>query len=131
MDKLTVLTLLNDYWRYAATDPARAHAMYHDDAVLELPQSQERFEGKADFLAWRKIYPAEVEAKIKRVRGHGDFWVAELLIRYYGGAWNYGCTILEFRDDKVARETIYFAEGWAAPDWRAAWRTAWQDESLD
>lgn len=129
MDKPTLLAAINDYWRYAPTDPERAHAIYHDDAVLEFPQSQERFEGKANFLAWRRIYPANVEAKIRRVRGQGDFWVAEVSIRYDGGPWNYGCAIMEFRDDKIIRETIYSAEGWQAPDWRAPWRAEWQDES--
>jgi hypothetical protein len=128
MNKPALLAALNDYWRFAATDPERAHAMYLDDAILEFPQSQERFEGKANFLAWRKLYPADVEAKIRRVRGGGDFWVAELSIRYDGGAWNCGCTILEFRDEKIARETIYFAEGWLAPEWRSAWRAPWRDE---
>ena len=102
MDELTLLAALQRYWQFAATDPDRAHEMYHEDAVLEFPQSQERFEGKANFLPWRKLYPAQVEARIRRVRGGGDFWVAELSIRYDGGAWNYGCSILEFRGDKVA-----------------------------
>jgi hypothetical protein len=30
--------------------------------------------------------------------------------------------ILEFRGDKVARETIYVTEPWDAPEWRAPWR---------
>jgi hypothetical protein len=91
--------------------------------------TQLRFEGKANFIAWRKIYPAAVEAKIRRIRGQGNVWVAEISIRYDGGVWNYGCSIHEFRGDKIARETIYFAEGWEAPEWRAPWRAAWQDES--
>ncbi len=130
MDEATLLAALRRYWEYAATDQEKAHEMYHDDAVLEFPQSQERFEGKANFIAWRKIYPASVEAKIKRIRGQGDFWVVEISIRYDGGARNYGCSILEFRGEKIARETIYFGEGWEAPGWRAAWRAAWKDESL-
>ena len=35
-----------------------------------------------------------------------------------------GVSILEFRGDKVARETIYTAEPWDAPDWRKPWRSA-------
>lgn len=38
-------------WEYAATDQAITHEIYHDNAVLEFPQSQERFEGKANFMA--------------------------------------------------------------------------------
>jgi hypothetical protein len=130
MNEATLLAALRRHWGYEATDKEISHEIYHDDAVLEFPQSQERFEGKANFIAWRKIYPAAVEFKIRRIRGRGDFWVAETAIRYDGGAWNYGCSILEFRDDKVARETIYVTQGWEAPDWRAPWRAAWQDEAL-
>jgi hypothetical protein len=130
MDEASLLAALRRYWEYAATDSEKAHELYHDDAVLEFPQSQERFEGKANFMAWRKIYPASLQFKIKRIRGRGDFWVVENTISYDGGAWNYGCSILEFRGDKIARETIYVGEGWEAPGWRAAWRAAWKDESL-
>lgn len=98
--------------------------------MLEFPQSQERFVGKQNFISWRKIYPAAVEFRVRRIRGRGDLWVAELSVRYDGGAWNYGCSILEFRGDKVARETIYITQGWEAPEWRALWRAAWEDESL-
>jgi hypothetical protein len=31
-------------------------------------------------------------------------------------------SILEFRDERVVRETIYVSEGWEAPEWRARWR---------
>jgi hypothetical protein len=33
-----------------------------------------------------------------------------------------GDQLLEFRDDRVARERIYIMEGWEAPDGRAPWR---------
>lgn len=130
MDEATVRATLQRYWQYARTDQDVAHAMYHDDAVLEFPQSQERFEGKANFMAWRKIYPAAVECSIGRIRGASNFWVAEVRIRYNDGPWNYGLTLLEFSGDKIIRETIYYAESWQAPAWREPWRAAWPAESL-
>ena len=39
-------------------DPDLAHAMYHEDAVLEFPQSGERFIGVENFREWRSNYPA-------------------------------------------------------------------------
>ena len=131
MDEPTFRAAFQRYLDYGATDSEMAHAMYHDDAILEFPQSQERFEGKANFMAWRKIYPADVAFKIRQIRGHGNIWVVELSIRYDGGVWNYGCSIFECRGDKVARKTIYFASGWEAPAWRAPWRAAWRDELGD
>jgi hypothetical protein len=43
MDEATVRAMLEQHFEYASSDPDRAHAMYHDDAVLEFPQSGERF----------------------------------------------------------------------------------------
>ena len=37
------------YFEYAGRDVDRAHEIYHEDAVLEFPQSGERFEGLANF----------------------------------------------------------------------------------
>jgi hypothetical protein len=36
--------------------------------------------------------------------------------------------LLEFRGERVARETIYIGEGWTAPEWRAPWRSPWVGE---
>lgn len=71
MDEPTVRSALQRYWQYAPTDADIAHAIYHDDAVLEFPQSHERFEGKSNFIAWRRIYPAAVECSIGPIRGGG------------------------------------------------------------
>ena len=125
MDETGARAALRHYVdRSAAGDNDGAHDIYADDAVLDMPQSGERFEGVASFKAWRKDYPAAVELDIRRVRGGGDVWTAEVAIRYDGGPWNYGVTILEFRGEKVARETIYYAEAFPAPEWSAAWRAA-------
>jgi ketosteroid isomerase-like protein len=107
-----------------AGDTDRAHEIYLDDAVLEFPQSGERFEGVPNFREWRRNYPANVELEIRRVDGGGDVWFAEAAVRYDGGPWNYGVSRHEFRGDKIAHETIYYAEAFPAPDWRAKWRAA-------
>jgi SnoaL-like domain len=124
VDAATFTAMLTQHFEYAASDPDRAHAMYHDDAVLEFPQSGERFVGVENFRAWRSAYPASTSVEIREVRGRDDLWVAELAISYEGGPWNLGVSILELRGEKIARESIYVAEGWEAPEWRARWRAA-------
>ena len=128
MDEARLMAVLRRHWDNAATDQEITHEIYHDDAVLEFPQSRERFIGKENFKALRKIYPATLEFKIRRIRGRDDLWVAEISIRYDGGPWQFGCSILQFRGEKVARETIYVAQGWEAPEWRAPWRAVWPDD---
>ena len=51
----------------AADDPVGSHDMYDDDAVLEFPQSGERFEGVANIREWRSRYPGSVTYDIRRI----------------------------------------------------------------
>jgi hypothetical protein len=88
------------------------------------PQSGERFEGVANFREWRNEYPASVTLEVRDLRGEGDLWVVEGSISYDSGPGQPAVNILEFRGDKVARETIYVTEPWEAPQWRAKWRAA-------
>jgi hypothetical protein len=124
MDESTVRAMLMQHFEYSGSDPDLGHAMYHDDAVLEFPQSGERFVGVENFRKWRSTYPASTAFEIREVRGGDEFWVAEVSISYDQGPWNFGVSILEFREDKIARESIYVAEGWEPPEWRAQWRAA-------
>jgi hypothetical protein len=124
MDEATVRSMLMQHFENAGGDPHLAHAMYHDDAVLEFPQSGERFVGVENFREWRASYPASTTFEIREVRGREDLWVAEISVSYDQGPWNYGVSILELRGDRIARESIYVTEGWEAPEWRARWRAA-------
>jgi hypothetical protein len=122
MDEATVEGMLTQH--FESSDPDLAHEMYHDDAVLEFPQSGERFVGVESFREWRSKYPASTSVEFREIRGRDDLWVAEISISYDQGPWNFGVSILEFRGDKIGRESIYVAEGWEAPEWRAPWRAA-------
>jgi hypothetical protein len=122
MDAATIRAMLEQH--FSSSDPDESHAMYREDAVLQFPQSGERFEGVANLREWRSGYPADTAVEFREVRGRGDLWVVELSIAYDGGAPHPGVSIIELRDDKIARETIYVTETWDAPEWRAQWRSA-------
>ena len=104
-------------------DRDASHAMYHEDAILEFPQSGERFFGKRTIQEWRERYPSTTEFRLRRLTGAGAFWAAEILISYEGGAPMFGIGLYEFRDDKVAREAVYVMDGFDAAEWRAPWAT--------
>ena len=124
MDSETIRSMLEKQFEHAGTDPERSHAMYREDAVLEFPQSGERFEGVENFREWRSQYPADTSFEFRQIRGRNDLWVVELLVRYDGGDPHLGINVLELRDGRIARETIYVTEGFDAPEWRAEWRAA-------
>jgi hypothetical protein len=121
MDEAKVRAMLEQHF---GGDPELSHAMYHDDAVLEFPQSSERFEGVENLREWRDAYPASTSVEFREIRGRDDLWIAELSIRYDEGPWSFGVSILELRGDKIARESIYVTEAWDPPEWRARWRSA-------
>jgi hypothetical protein len=127
-DEATVRRIVERFFEFTGADVARAEELYHPDAVLEFPQSGERFEGRATFTEWRGQYPVDADDlryRISRIVAREDFAATEMTASYDRGEnWVYGVQLLDFRDDKVIRERIYVAEGWEAPEWRAKWRSA-------
>jgi hypothetical protein len=95
------------------------HAVYAADAILDYPQSGERFRGREKIKAQRGGHPAERHFTIQRISGGGDLWVSECIISYDGTPT---CTvsIMEFSDGLVRHETQYFADPFPAPAGRAA-----------
>jgi hypothetical protein len=93
-------------------DVIHARDIYHDDAVLEFPQSGERFEGVETFSARRSQYPAEVTFRIGRTVVLEDFPVVELSGAYHGGPEIMRVQLLDYRGDKVIRERIYVTQSW-------------------
>ena len=122
MDEATVRAMLEQH--FTSGDPQRSHEMYRDDAVLEFPQSGERFAGSRELPRVAEQLSGLDGRRVPGDPGRDDFWVVELSISYDGGPASFGVSILEFEEDKIARETIYVAEGWDAPEWRAQWRSA-------
>ena len=94
------------------------HAIYAADAILDYPQSGERFRGRSRIQAQRGGHPAERHFTIVRISGGGDLWVSECIITY-SGAPTYSVSIMEFTDGQVAHETQYFADPFPAAAWRA------------
>lgn len=121
MDEAIIRDGLMRHWKFEGIDYDKSHEIYHEDAVLEFPQSGERFVGRQRFLTWRRKYPAKLDFRIRRISHAGDLWVAENLISYDGSPWMFTVNILHFRGDKVAHERLYVMEGFEAAPWRAEW----------
>lgn len=124
LDDSSLRSALEAHWAYSGNDEDRAHEIYHHDAVVEFPQSRERFEGVANVRDWRKAYPAEVDFRLRRITHRDELVVTEYNIRYDGGPWMLCVSIMQFRGPKVAHEHIYIMEGWEAPEWREPWRAS-------
>jgi hypothetical protein len=55
------------------------------------------------------------------IAGSGDFWWSEWKMTYPDGRRYLCVELMELRDGAIWRETVYWAEPFEAPDWRAAW----------
>jgi ketosteroid isomerase-like protein len=112
---------LDQHWAASdANDFETEHLIYHEDAVLDYPQSGERTRGRHNIQGQRASQPSKKRFTVRRIIGGGNLWVTELVITYDGKP-SYTVSIMEFRDDKVARETQYFADPFPAPASRAQW----------
>jgi len=112
---------LDQHW--AASDDndfETEHRIYHEDAVLEYPQSGERTRGRSNIMNQRAGQPNKKRFSIRRIIGSGELWVTEFILTYDDKP-SYTVSIMEFQGDKVARETQYFADPFPAPAFRAQW----------
>ncbi len=112
---------LDQHWAASdANDFETEHRIYLEGAVLEYPQSGERTRGRSNIQGQRASQPNKKRFTVRRIIGSGDLWVTELILTYDGKP-SYTVSIMEFKGDKVARETQYFADPFVAPAFRARW----------
>jgi ketosteroid isomerase-like protein len=114
---------------------------FHEDALLEYPQSGEVFRGIANIRAQYENYPdlepgtsnlAEVigddayamtpSYTVIRVEGSGNRGTAVIRVRYPDGSWWWVINLFEVRDGRMTRCRAYFAPDFPAPDWRVPYR---------
>jgi hypothetical protein len=95
------------------------HAIYADAAILDYPQSGERFRGRPRIQAQRGGHPAERHFAVRRIQGAGKLWVSECVITY-DGVPTHSISIMEIADGRVVHETQYFADPFPAAPGRAA-----------
>ena len=115
----------------------------HADAVIEYPQSGERFEGvdkiRAQFENYPGLEPGTTELQdvvggttyamtqmytVVAVEGSGDRGTAVLRVRYPDGSLWWALNLYELRDGKIAHSRSFFAPDFDAPEWRAPYRAA-------
>jgi hypothetical protein len=112
---------LDRHWAASdASDFETEHLIYHEDAVLDYPQSGERTRGRRKIQGQRASQPSKKRFTVQRIIGGGDLWVTEFIVTYDGKP-SHTVSIMEFRGDKVARETQYFSDPFVAPASRAQW----------
>jgi hypothetical protein len=109
---------VEEHWKASERGDSEAeHAIYSDDAILDYPQSGERYRGRDKIAAQRGEQGTERHFTVLRIVGRGDLWVSECIITY-NAVPSYSVSIMEFANRHVVHETQYFADPFGAPEWR-------------
>jgi hypothetical protein len=112
---------LDRHWAASdANDFVTEHLIYHEDAVLDYPQSGERTRSRRNIQGQRASQPSKKRFTVRRIIGSGDLWVTEFILTYDRKP-SYTVSIMEFAGLQVAHETQYFADPFVAPTSRAKW----------
>jgi len=115
-------------------------ALRHSEWSVHWPQSGERVMDEASYDQIIRHYPggsptsrvkriagtedryvATPSGTLARVGGQGDFWVGEWEVTYPDGVTYLCVDLMDLRDGKVWRETVYWAPLFDAPAWRGQW----------
>jgi hypothetical protein len=76
---------IEDHWAASERgDTGAEHEIYAADAVLDYPQSGERFRGRAKIQAQRGGHPADRHFAVRRISGRENLWISECVITYDG-----------------------------------------------
>jgi hypothetical protein len=111
---------LQQHWEASECgDVLAEHAIYAADAILDYPQSGERFSGRSTIEAQRGGHPAKRHFTVRRILGGGGLWLSECVITY-DGVPTYSLSVMEITDGLVTHETQYFADPFDAPAGRAS-----------
>src|SRR5215216_2562200 len=131
MDEQEAHRFLTDL--YSRLSPEEEYNVRHQDYVMEMPQSGERFRGKENMRAFQEARRALRQSgdldssssppsmQVRRVLVKEGLWVVEGVIDYGDGRVFDVVVISELRDGEMWRDRWYFAEPLEAPKWRAQW----------
>lgn len=103
-----------------AGDTSVMNGVFHEDAVIEWPASNEKVVGAANRRSIYEHTPVLPKISNRHVYGSGDLWVAEATFTY-GTKPFVGVLVFNMRDGKIARQVGYWAEPFDGPEWRSAW----------
>jgi ketosteroid isomerase-like protein len=96
-------------------------AQFHEDSVIEYPQSGERIVGRENRRAVYEAFPGLPTVTPRRIMAAGELAILEAGFDYGDGVAWHAIIVFELRDGRIARERAYWAQPFAAAEWRADW----------
>jgi ketosteroid isomerase-like protein len=95
-------------------------AAFHEDAVIEYPQSGERILGRANALAMFRAYATPPTFDAWRIDASGDIAVVDATGHYPDSEPWHVLLEYQFAADVIVRETAYFGASFPPAAWQSA-----------
>src|ERR1700746_862643 len=94
-----IRAVLDQHWAASdANDFETEPRIYHEDAVLDYPQSGERTRGRRNIQNQRASQPSKKRFTVRRIIAGGDLWITEFVLTYDGEP-SYTVSIMEFEGE--------------------------------
>jgi SAM-dependent methyltransferase len=94
-------------------------AAFHEDAVIEYPQSGERIHGRATALAMFGAFATAPTFDVWRIDASGDIAVVHAMGNYPDSEPWHVLLEYQFEGDAIVRETAYFGAAFPPAAWRS------------
>jgi hypothetical protein len=98
-----------------------AAGLLHGEFVATWPQSRERMRGAANFIDVNRHYPGNHKIEVIHAFEIGNKVLTTVWIEADTGQKTFANSIFEIQDGKILKVEEYWAEPYAAPDWRKQW----------
>ena len=115
--------LLEHFWDLMRTnDFYTAAELFHDEFMLEWPQSGERIRGRENFAVLNSAFPAEGRwhFTINQIVAEGDMVVTDVTVTD-GKRTDRAITFSTIKEGKIWKQVEFWPEPFDAPEWRAQW----------
>jgi RimJ/RimL family protein N-acetyltransferase len=115
-------SLVRRFWQlFSEQRWDEASTLLHKNFVAVWPQSKERIVGAKNFLDVNRYYPGHHKIEVIHVFEVDDKVLTTVWIEADIGQKTFANSIFDFKDGKILKTEEYWAEPYAAPDWRKQW----------
>lgn len=114
--------LVRAFWKFFSDQNwDEAATLLHKEFVAVWPQSRERMVGAKNFVDVNRYYPGNHKIEIIYAFEIGTKVVTTVWIEADTGQKTFANSIFDIKDGKILKTEEYWAEPYAAPDWRKQW----------
>ncbi len=115
-------TLIKTFWQLMSNQEWESvKGLLHPEFVATWPQSKEKMIGPDNFVNVNKHYPGNHKIELIHMSEADNKVFTTVWIEADTGQKTFANSYFEIKDGKIFRAEEYWAEPYAAPEWRKQW----------